>query len=78
MSYWAKMKGDYAKSNGRLRLTAKREKIKLFAMAQKKEAKSTISKIDKVIKLCRSHDAMERRRTASAKRAAQMVKEGQI
>ena len=68
MSYWAKMKGDYAK----------REKIKLFAMAQNKEAKSTISKIDKAIKLRQSHDVIERKRIASAKRAAQMVKEGRI
>ncbi len=78
MSYWAKMKGDYAKSNGRLRLTAKREKIKLFATTQEKEAKSTISKIDEVLKLRQSHDAMERKRIASVKRATQMVKEGQI
>ena len=68
MSYWAKAKGDYAK----------REKIKLFATAQKKEAKPTISKIDEAIKLRRSHDAIERKRIASTKRAAQMTKEGQI
>ena len=68
MSYWAKMKGDYAK----------REKINLFAVAQMREAESTKSKIDKVIRLRRSHDTMERRRTASAKRATQMVKEGRI
>ena len=68
MSYWAKMKGDYAR----------KKKINLFAKAEMKEAKVTISKIEKEVKQRQSYDTMERKRIASAKRASQMVKEGRI
>ncbi len=68
MSYWAKMKGDYAR----------KQKINLFAKAEMKEAKVTISKIEKEVKQRQSYDTMERKRIASAKRASQMVKEGRI
>jgi hypothetical protein len=42
------------------------------------KAKSATDKIEKAIKLSQSHNAMERTRIASTKRAAQMVKEGRI
>jgi RNA-directed DNA polymerase len=47
-------------------------------MTQMEEAKSATDKTDKAKKLRQSHNAMEKKRIALAKRANQMIKEGRI
>jgi len=68
MSYWIKMKGNYIKKSN----------IRAFAGKEMSGSKNQVAKLEKVTKMQTIKRTLERKRKASAKRVALMLKEGHV